>query len=59
VRRAGVGVDNVDIEACSRRGILVCNAPYGRVDIALAGAIAESDPRIAGARRPGRASWVT
>ena len=31
VGRAGVGVDNVDIEACSRRGILVCNAPYGNV----------------------------
>ena len=31
VGRAGVGVDNVDVEACSRRGILVCNAPYGNV----------------------------
>ncbi len=31
VGRAGVGVDNVDIEACSRRGILVCNAPYDNV----------------------------
>jgi len=31
VGRAGVGVDNVDIDACSRRGILVCNAPYGNV----------------------------
>src|SRR5438093_710375 len=29
--RAGVGVDNVDVEACSRRGIVVCNAPYGNV----------------------------
>src|SRR5881409_1976881 len=29
VGRAGVGVDNVDVEACSRRGIVVCNAPYG------------------------------
>src|SRR2546425_4247694 len=25
VGRAGVGVDNVDVEACSRRGIVVCN----------------------------------
>lgn len=31
VGRAGVGVDNVDVEACSRRGIVVCNAPYGNV----------------------------
>ena len=27
VGRAGVGVDNVDLEACSKRGILVVNAP--------------------------------
>ncbi|NPA54148.1 MAG: phosphoglycerate dehydrogenase [Aquificae bacterium] len=27
VGRAGVGVDNVDLEACSRRGILVVNTP--------------------------------
>jgi D-3-phosphoglycerate dehydrogenase len=25
--RAGVGVDNVDIEACSKRGIIVMNVP--------------------------------
>lgn len=31
VGRAGVGIDNVDVEACSRRGILVANAPYGNV----------------------------
>jgi len=31
VGRAGVGIDNVDVEACSRRGIIVCNAPYGNV----------------------------
>jgi D-3-phosphoglycerate dehydrogenase len=31
VGRAGVGVDNVDVEACSRRGIVVVNAPYGNV----------------------------
>jgi D-3-phosphoglycerate dehydrogenase len=29
--RAGVGVDNIDVEACSRRGVLVVNAPYGNV----------------------------
>jgi D-3-phosphoglycerate dehydrogenase / 2-oxoglutarate reductase len=31
VGRAGVGVDNVDVDACSRRGIVVANAPYGNV----------------------------
>jgi D-3-phosphoglycerate dehydrogenase / 2-oxoglutarate reductase len=31
VGRAGVGIDNVDVEACSRRGIVVVNAPYGNV----------------------------
>ncbi len=31
VGRAGVGIDNVDVEACSQRGIVVCNAPYGNV----------------------------
>jgi len=31
VGRAGVGVDNIDVEACSRRGIVVANAPYGNV----------------------------
>ncbi len=31
VGRAGVGVDNVDVDACSRRGIVVVNAPFGNV----------------------------
>jgi len=30
IGRAGVGVDNVDLEAASRRGILVVNAPTER-----------------------------
>src|SRR4029077_12915603 len=29
VGRAGVGVDNVDVEAATRRGIVVLNAPGG------------------------------
>ena len=29
VGRAGVGVDNIDLEACTARGIAVCNAPAG------------------------------
>src|SRR5215470_18596639 len=31
IGRAGVGVDNIDVDACSRRGILIVNAPYGNV----------------------------
>jgi len=29
IGRAGVGVDNVDLEAATRRGVLVMNAPAG------------------------------
>src|SRR6266571_3884092 len=29
--RAGVGVDNIDIDACSHQGVVVVNAPYGNV----------------------------
>src|SRR6266542_6860472 len=29
--RAGVGVDNIDVDACSRQGVVVVNAPYGNV----------------------------
>ena len=29
VIRAGVGVDNIDIPACSQKGIVVMNAPAG------------------------------
>ena len=31
VGRAGVGIDNIDVEACSRRGVVVVNAPFGNV----------------------------
>jgi D-3-phosphoglycerate dehydrogenase len=31
VGRAGVGIDNIDVDACSRRGIVVVNAPFGNV----------------------------
>ena len=27
IGRAGVGVDNVDVEAATERGVIVCNAP--------------------------------
>jgi len=29
IGRAGIGVDNVDVEGCSRRGIVVMNTPFG------------------------------
>ena len=31
IARAGVGVDNIDVEAATRRGILVVNAPAGNI----------------------------
>ncbi|MBI2529319.1 MAG: phosphoglycerate dehydrogenase [Candidatus Rokubacteria bacterium] len=31
VGRAGVGVDNIDLDACSRQGVVVANAPGGNV----------------------------
>src|SRR2546421_4789318 len=34
VGRAGVGVDNIDIDAATRRGILVVNAPRGNITAA-------------------------
>lgn len=29
IGRAGIGVDNVDVPACSRRGVVVMNTPFG------------------------------
>jgi D-3-phosphoglycerate dehydrogenase len=34
IARAGVGIDNVDVDAASSRGILVVNAPYGNINSA-------------------------
>jgi len=34
IARAGVGIDNVDVEAASQRGIIVVNAPFGNVNSA-------------------------
>jgi len=34
VARAGVGIDNVDVNAASSKGIIVVNAPYGNVNSA-------------------------
>src|SRR5205085_6175499 len=40
VGRAGVGVDNIDIDAATRRGILVVNAPRGNIAAAAEHTIA-------------------
>jgi D-3-phosphoglycerate dehydrogenase len=34
VARAGVGIDNVDVDAASNKGIIVVNAPFGNVNSA-------------------------
>jgi len=34
VARAGVGIDNVDVDCASRKGIIVVNAPFGNVNSA-------------------------
>ncbi|MEI6591602.1 MAG: phosphoglycerate dehydrogenase [Holophagaceae bacterium] len=34
VARAGVGIDNVDVEAASERGVIVVNAPFGNTNSA-------------------------
>ena len=31
IGRAGVGVDNVDVDAATERGIIVCNAPTSNI----------------------------
>ena len=40
VGRAGVGVDNIDVQAATRRGILVVNAPRGNIVAAAEHAVA-------------------
>lgn len=34
IARAGVGIDNVDVDAASQRGIIVVNAPFGNTNSA-------------------------
>ena len=34
IARAGVGIDNVDVEAASSKGVIVVNAPFGNVNSA-------------------------
>ena len=60
VGRAGVGVDNVDVEAATRRGIIVVNAPASNVlsaaehTIAMIMALARNIPQAHGALKEGR-----
>ncbi len=40
IGRAGIGVDNIDVDAASRRGVIVMNAPLGNVTSAAEHAMA-------------------
>jgi D-3-phosphoglycerate dehydrogenase / 2-oxoglutarate reductase len=60
IARAGVGVDNVDVEAATRRGIVVANAPESTVvsaaehTLALLFALARHVPEAHSALKQGR-----
>ena len=60
IARAGVGVDNIDVEAATRRGIVVVNSPAGNtiaaaeMTIALMLAIARNVPQAAAAMKSGK-----
>jgi D-3-phosphoglycerate dehydrogenase / 2-oxoglutarate reductase len=60
IGRAGVGVDNVDVDAATRRGIVVANAPESNVvsaaehTIGLLVALARNIPQAHGALLAGR-----
>jgi D-3-phosphoglycerate dehydrogenase len=60
IGRAGIGVDNVDVEAATRRGIVVANAPQSNVvaaaehTIALMLALARNIPQAHGSLTHGR-----
>src|SRR6185312_6337206 len=62
VGRAGVGVDNIDVPAATRKGILVVNAPRGNIvaaaehTIALVLALARSIPQADASIR--RGEWT-
>jgi D-3-phosphoglycerate dehydrogenase / 2-oxoglutarate reductase len=67
IGRAGVGVDNVDLEAATRRGIIVANAPESTVvsaaehTIGLLVALARNIPQAHAALKAGRwerSSWA-
>jgi D-3-phosphoglycerate dehydrogenase len=60
IARAGIGLDNVDVEAATRRGVMVVNAPQSNVlsaaehTMALLLALARNVPRADAALRAGR-----
>ncbi len=60
IGRAGVGVDNVDVDAATRRGIVVANAPESNVvsaaehTVGLLVALARNIPQAHAALREGR-----
>jgi D-3-phosphoglycerate dehydrogenase len=60
IARAGVGVDNVDVEAATRSGIVVCNAPQSNIisaaehTVAMLLAVARNIPQAHGALTQGR-----
>jgi D-3-phosphoglycerate dehydrogenase / 2-oxoglutarate reductase len=60
IGRAGVGVDNVDVEAATRRGIVVANAPESNIvsaaehTIGLLVALARNIPQAHAALKEGR-----
>src|SRR3989442_6284841 len=60
VGRAGVGVDNIDLEAATKRGVLVMSTPGGNAvsvaehTLALLLALARQGPKVDAALREGR-----
>ena len=59
IGRAGVGVDNVDVAAASRRGVVVMNTPLGNITsaaehaVALLLALARNVPKADGSMKQG------
>lgn len=60
VARAGVGLDNVDVEAATRHGVMVCNAPQSNIvsaaehTVALLLSLARNIPQAHAALTDGR-----
>lgn len=60
VARAGVGLDNVDVEAATRHGVIVCNAPQSNIisaaehTVALLLSLARNIPQADAALQQGR-----
>ncbi len=60
VARAGVGLDNVDVDAATRHGVIVCNAPQSNIvsaaehTVALLLSLARNIPQADAALRAGR-----